>query len=80
MLSFALNLNKKQNNYIIYWVSDWFLNIIFVTLHSHMDTNNTIYIPNVAEEARIGSSFNYLIKVISETRAIEGKVLWYFNQ
>lgn len=40
---------------------------------------NNILIPNVAEEVRIGSSFNHMIKVISETEAVVGKVVWDFR-
>ena len=39
-----------------------------------------ILIPNVAEEIRIGSSFNYMIKVISETECADAKVIWDFRQ
>lgn len=45
-----------------------------------MSTINIIQIPNVAEETRIGSSFNYLIKVISKTDAAEGKIVWDFSE
>jgi anti-sigma regulatory factor (Ser/Thr protein kinase) len=40
--------------------------------------NKTIRIPNVDEEKRIGFSFNYLLKVISETEAADS-VLWDFT-
>ena len=36
-----------------------------------------VKIPHIAEELRIGYSFNYLIKVIAETDAAEA-VLWDF--
>ena len=36
-----------------------------------------VKIPNVTEEVRIGYSFNYLIKVIAETEAVES-VMWDF--
>ncbi len=41
-----------------------------------MAKDNIIHIPNVAEEARIGSSFNYMIKVITETDKTIGDVIW----
>lgn len=41
--------------------------------------NETIVkIPNVAKEERIGFSFNYMIKVIEETKTADGVVLWDF--
>ena len=38
----------------------------------------TIFIPNVREEERIGSSFNHLIKVIRNTEIAENDVVWDF--
>ena len=38
-----------------------------------------VKIPNVAEEERIGSSFNYLMKVIGETESHQGIVVWDFK-
>ena len=40
--------------------------------------NKIVTIPNIAEEVRIGYSFNYLIKVIAETDAAEA-VQWDFS-
>ena len=36
-----------------------------------MTEKTIVHIPNVAEEVRIGYSFNYMIKVIAETEAAE---------
>ena len=38
-----------------------------------------IYIPNVGEEERIGSSFNHLINVIRDTEMSGGSVVWDFS-
>ena len=38
-----------------------------------------VKIPNISEEVRIGSSFNYLMKVIKETDANDGSVVWDFD-
>ena len=40
--------------------------------------NKIVTIPNIAEEVRIGYSFNYLIKVIAETELAE-TVQWDFK-
>lgn len=45
-----------------------------------MANNNIIHIPNVAEEMRIGSSFNYMIRVITETNQAYGDVIWDFKE
>ena len=42
-----------------------------------MTEKTIVHIPNVAEEVRIGYSFNYMIKVIAETEAAES-ALWDF--
>jgi len=38
----------------------------------------TVVIPNVEEEARIGISFNHMIKVIAETETVDD-VCWDFK-
>lgn len=39
----------------------------------------SIYIPNVGEEERIGSSFNHLIRVIRDTEISTGRIVWDFS-
>lgn len=40
----------------------------------------TVYIPNVTEETQIGNSFSQLFKVIVESEAAKGTVVWDFNE
>lgn len=44
-------------------------------------SNNRIYIPNVNKDERIGSSFNYLFRVILNTQRIKcDRVIWDFKE
>lgn len=40
----------------------------------------TVYIPNVTEETQIGNSFSQLLKVIVESEAAKGTIVWDFNE
>ena len=57
--------------YSKYYLSLWLLQEITME-------RKIIIIPNIAEEVRIGYSFNYLIKVIAETEVAEA-VQWDFK-
>lgn len=41
--------------------------------------NNTVSIPCVSRDKRIGSAFNYLFNVIFQTENIDGNVIWDFG-